>query len=230
MITISNLSRSYNSKEILNIPSLEIASGSLLGIIGNNGSGKTTLLRLLLGLIKPSNGKIAIQNILNNQDEKWREFVVGYLDEDNLINFLTVEEYFKLTLDLRGKSSNYKQEFQDCFRDFFANEIMEQKKYIGNYSKGNKQKIGVAAAIIAETRILILDEPFSHLDPTSQLILKTILRDLNKKHGITVIVTSHNLNFVEDLCDRIIVIRNGTVQADVTEISDITATNLLKYF
>jgi ABC-2 type transport system ATP-binding protein len=230
MIEINNISKSYNSVEILNIQRLEIGKTEIVGIIGNNGSGKTTLLRILLDLIKPNFGSVTIKNILNNDGEKWRTIAGGYLDEDNLIDFLTPEEYFELTIKLKEKSTDILKKYYTLFDNFFMDEILNQKKVIGKFSKGNKQKIGVSASIMAETELLILDEPFSHLDPTSQIALKNLLTELNKRNGLTILITSHNLTFVEGLCSRIIVISKGKIRADITDTVDISASSLMNYF
>lgn len=230
MIEINNVRKSYNSVEILNIQRLEISQTEIVGVIGNNGSGKTTLLRILLDLIKPNFGSVSIKNILNNDGEKWRTIVGGYLDEDNLIDFLTPEEYFDLTIKLMEKSSDILKKYYTILDNFFSGEILNQKKVIGKFSKGNKQKIGIAASIMAETELLILDEPFSHLDPTSQIALKNVLTELNKRNGLTILITSHNLTFVEGLCSRIIVISKGKIRADISDTINISANSLMNYF
>jgi ABC-2 type transport system ATP-binding protein len=230
MITIIDLKKTYKSVEILNIPHLNVSQFDILGIVGNNGSGKTTLLRILLDLIKPSSGSISINNIENNDNENWRSIIGGYLDEDNLINFLTPEEYFELIIKLRKKQTIILEKYYSIFQDFFCGEILKQKKLIGSFSKGNKQKIGICASIIAETPCLILDEPFSHLDPTSQINLKNILLKIHKENALTILITGHNLFFVEDFCNRVLVINKGKIEADIQDKLSINAAGLQNYF
>lgn len=169
MITATNLIKSYNRKVVLNISDLTVNDGDIFGLVGNNGAGKTTLLRLMLDLIKADKGSIAIGGHIVSKSEEWKDYTSSYLDEGFLIDFLTPEEYFYFIAEEYGFTKELIDAKLSEFSDFFNGEILGQRrKYIRDFSKGNKQKIGIASALITDPKVLILDEPFSSLDPTSQ--------------------------------------------------------------
>ena len=215
MITTSNLSKSYNSVQVLNIEALEIPKGQSFGLVGNNGAGKTTYFSLLLDLIQPSTGHIENNGVLVNESEDWKPFTSAFIDESFLIGYLTAEEYFYFIGDLRGQNKSDVDALLAQFEDFFHGEILNQKKYLRDLSKGNQKKAGIVAALIGNPEVIILDEPFANLDPTTQIRLKGIIKDLAEKQGVTVLVSSHDLLHVTDVCERIVVLEKGEVVKDL---------------
>jgi ABC-2 type transport system ATP-binding protein len=229
-IEIKNLTKIYNKQTVLNINELSINKGELVGLIGNNGAGKTTLLRLLTDLIKADSGTVISRGKKVNKTEDWKFYTSAYIDSGFLIEFLTPEEYFNFIAS-NYKISNYEvKRLLDKFADFMNGEIIGKRKYIRDFSTGNQQKIGIIGAIISNPEILFLDEPFNFLDPTSQIIMKRLLQEYNRKYGTTVLLSSHNLQYVMDICNRIIVLDSGKIRYDETKPSDTVKLEIEKYF
>ena len=215
MIRIYEIQKTYLKKTVLSISELSINSGEIVGIVGNNGAGKTTLFRLILDLICPDKGDIWLNNIQVSKSEGWKNFTGSYLDESFLIDFLTPEEFFSFIGSIYHYSSDEINIRLDSFCDFYNNEILDQgRKYIRDFSAGNKQKIGISTALLINPKILILDEPFNHLDPSSQILLKRILLEANEFLKTTILISSHNLNYVSEICNRIIVLNKGQIAKD----------------
>ncbi|MEM5565606.1 ABC transporter ATP-binding protein [Psychroserpens sp. AS72] len=215
MIITSNLSKKYANKTVLNIDNLEIPKGQSFGLVGNNGAGKTTYFSLLLDLIQPTTGHIKNNDVLVHESEDWKPFTSSFIDESFLIGYLTPEEYFYFIGDLRGQNKADVNALLSQFEDFFHGEILGQKKYLRDLSKGNQKKAGIVAALIGNPEVIILDEPFANLDPTTQIRLKGIIKDLAEKQGVTVLVSSHDLMHVTDVCERIVVLEKGEVVKDL---------------
>ena len=220
-ISISNIKKLYNEKIVLNIDELVINKGDVVGFIGNNGAGKTTLLRLMLDLIKADSGSVSSCGIDVSKDEKWKNYTSAYLDTSFLVDFLTPEEYFVFITDSYGKDlASCKKTIKE-FREFMNGEILNQKKYIRYFSSGNQQKIGIIGSVLPEPEMLILDEPFNYLDPTSQFFIRDYLSGLNKDKGTTMVISSHNLECIYDIATRLIVLEKGIIikQYDYVDIS-----------
>ena len=215
MITTTNLSKAYNNIKVLNIENLDIPKGQSFGLVGNNGAGKTTFFSLLLDLIQPTSGHIKNKNILVNESEDWKPFTSSFIDESFLIGYLTAEEYFYFIGELRGQNKSDVDGLLAQFEDFFHDEILGKKKYLRDLSKGNQKKAGIVAALIGNPEVIILDEPFANLDPTTQIRLKQILKNLAQKQGVTVLVSSHDLMHVTDVCERIVVLEKGEIVKDI---------------
>ena len=215
MIITSNLSKKYNTNKVLNIESLEIPKGQSFGLVGNNGAGKTTYFSLLLDLIQPTTGYINNNNVMVHESEDWKPFTSSFIDESFLIGYLTAEEYFYFIGELRGQNKQDVDALVAQFEDFFHGEILGQKKYLRDLSKGNQKKAGIVAALIGHPEVIILDEPFANLDPTTQIRLKGIIKDLAEQQGVTVLVSSHDLMHVTDVCERIVVLEKGEVVKDL---------------
>ena len=215
MITTSNLSKKYNDKVVLNIDSLEIPKGQSFGLVGNNGAGKTTYFSLLLDLIRPTTGDITNNEILVHNSEAWKPFTSAFIDESFLIGYLTPEEYFYFIGELREQNKADVDTFVNQFEDFFHGEILNQKKYLRDLSKGNQKKVGIVAALIGNPEVIVLDEPFANLDPTTQIRLKQIIKDLAETKGVTVLISSHDLMHVTDVCERIVVLEKGEIVKDL---------------
>jgi len=215
MIITTNLSKKYNSNQVLNIEHLEIPKGQSFGLVGNNGAGKTTYFSLLLDLIQPTTGYVKSNDIQVNLSEDWKPFTSAFIDESFLIGYLTAEEYFYFIGELRGQNKADVDALVGQFEDFFHGEILSQKKYLRDLSKGNQKKVGIIAALIGNPEVVILDEPFANLDPTTQIRLKKIIKDLGEQNGVTVLVSSHDLMHVTDVCERIVVLEKGEIIKDI---------------
>ena len=229
MITIQNLVKKYSNQKVLDINSLEIPSGQTFGLIGNNGAGKTTLFSCLLDLIKPSKGKVENYNIDVSKNEDWKSFTTAFLDETFLIGYLMPEEYFYFIGELRGLSKQEVDSFMSQFEDFFNGEILGGKKYLRDLSKGNQKKAGIVAALMGEPKVIILDEPFANLDPTTQIRLKKIIKDLSSYKDTTVLISSHDLQDVTEVCERIVLLEKGELIRDI-KTSKETLKELEEYF
>ncbi|CAI8298369.1 MAG: ABC transporter ATP-binding protein NatA [Polaribacter sp. SA4-10] len=229
MIQTTQLSKKYGQTTVLNIDALEIPKGQSFGLVGNNGAGKTTYFNLLLDLIRPTTGAIINHDIQVNQSEDWKSFTGSFIDESFLIGYLTPEEYFEFIGDFRGMNKADVTTFIAKFDTFFNGEIIGKKKYLRDLSKGNQKKAGIAAALMGAPQVVILDEPFANLDPTTQIRLKKILKELTDNKEITLLVSSHDLSHVTEVCDRIVVLDKGIVVKDI-ETSTATLKELESYF
>ena len=229
MITTSNLSKAYNDVTVLNIENLEIPKGQSFGLVGNNGAGKTTYFSLLLDLIQPTTGHIENNGVMVHVSEDWKPFTASFVDESFLIGYLTAEEYFYFIGELRGQKPSDVDALLAQFEDFFHGEILGQKKYLRDLSKGNQKKAGIVAALIGNPEVIILDEPFANLDPTTQIRLKGIVKNLAEQQGVTVLISSHDLMHVTDVCERIVVLEKGEVVKDL-ETSEATLKELEAHF
>ena len=229
MIKVDNLTKIYGAETVLNINSLNIQKGESFGLVGNNGAGKTTFFRLIIDLIRANSGSVLSKDIATAGSEHWKEYTGSYLDEGFLIDYLTAEEYFQFVGKINKRSQQEIDEFLISFEDFFNGEILGNKKYIRDLSKGNQKKIGIAAAIMSMPEILILDEPFSSLDPSTQFRLKKILKELQEKNQVTMLISSHDLNHVTEVCKRIVVLDKGKIVHDIATSRD-TLTELEAYF
>ena len=229
MITFNNLKKSYSRNVVLEINSLDIPKGQAFGLVGNNGAGKTTLFSLLLDLIKPTKGKVLNNNIDVKESEDWKSFTSAFLDESFLISYLLPEEYFYFIGDLRGVSKREVDSFLNQFEDLFNGEILGGKKYIRDLSKGNQKKVGIIAALIGSPKIIILDEPFANLDPTTQIRLKKIIKKLAQEKETTILVSSHDLQDVTEVSERIVLLEKGKIVKDIKTDSK-TLKELEEYF
>lgn len=215
MITVNDLTKKYNGISVLNIPELTIPKGQSFGLVGNNGAGKTTFFSLLLDLIQPSSGEIRTNDILVHKSEDWKPFTSSFIDESFLVGYLTPEEYFYFIGDLRGQNKADVDSLISQFEDFFHGEITGKKKYLRNLSKGNQKKVGIVASLIGNPEVIILDEPFANLDPTTQIRLKQIIKKLANDRDVTVLISSHDLMHVTEVCERIVVLDKGDIVKDL---------------
>ncbi|MDT0642152.1 ABC transporter ATP-binding protein [Zunongwangia sp. F363] len=229
MITATNLSKVYNGSKVLDIEHLDIPSGQNFGLVGNNGAGKTTFFSLLLDLIQPTSGNIFNNEITVSQSEDWKPFTSSFIDESFLIGYLTPEEYFYFVGELRGQNKADVDNFVAQFEEFFNGEIIGRKKYLRDLSKGNQKKVGITAALIGNPEVVILDEPFANLDPTTQIRLKKIVKELSEVSGTTVLISSHDLIHVTEVCERIVVLDKGIIVKDI-QTSEATLAELESYF
>jgi ABC-2 type transport system ATP-binding protein len=216
MILANNLSKTYNNGvKVLNITNLEIPKGQSFGLVGNNGAGKTTFFSLLLDLIQPSTGSITNNGVQVNTSEDWKPFTSAFIDESFLIGYLTAEEYFYFIGDLRNQNKADVDALLKKHEEFFNGEILNSKKYLRDLSKGNMKKVGIIATLIGKPEVVILDEPFANLDPTTVNRLKKIIKELADDPNVTVLVSSHDLVHTVEVCNRIVALHLGEVVKDI---------------
>ena len=229
MITATNLSKVYNGISVLNIPHLEIPRGQSFGLVGNNGAGKTTFFSLLLDLIQPTTGSVFNNEITVSQSEAWKPFTASFIDESFLIGYLTPEEYFNFIGELRGQNKADVATFLKDFEDFFNGEILGRRKYLRDLSKGNQKKVGIVAALLGNPDVVILDEPFANLDPTTQIRLKNLIKEISMNSDVTFLISSHDLIHVTEVCQRIVVLDKGEIVKDI-KTSEATLKELEQFF
>ena len=240
MIKIENLKKQFGETIACDIPSFQINDGDILGLVGNNGAGKTTLFRMLLDLLKPDDGAVeyvlatdpdAEPSAINPvESEAWKQHVGAYIDEGFLIDFLTPEEYFAFLGKVSGMNQQQVDERLKDFERFANGEIFGQKKLIRNLSAGNKMKVGIISALLRKPEIVILDEPFNFLDPTSQLVLKHLLTDYQQQTGATILISSHNLQHTIDISTRIALLEHGQIIRDLANQEGSASAELEEYF
>jgi ABC-2 type transport system ATP-binding protein len=229
MIEIHNLSKTYNGVSVLNLERISIPKGQAFGLVGNNGAGKTTLFSSLLDLIQPTTGYIKNGGFEVHKSEAWKTHTASFIDETFLIGYLTPEEYFYFIGDLRGENKADVDTLLAGFEDFFNDEIIGKRKYLRDLSKGNQKKVGIVATLIGNPEVIILDEPFANLDPTTQIRLKGIIKNLATNRDVTVLVSSHDLQHVTEVCERIVVLEKGEQVKDIMT-SPETLKELENYF
>lgn len=229
MIQINNLVKVYNGVTVLNISNLEIKKGESFGLVGNNGAGKTTLFSLLLDLIEPTRGYVKSNGIQVNESEAWKPFTAAFLDETFLIGYLTPEEYFYFIGELRGQNKADVDALLKKHEEFFNGEILNKRKYLRDLSKGNQKKVGIIATLIGNPEVIILDEPFANLDPTTQFRLKKIIKELADDKNVTILVSSHDLAHTTEVSDRIVAMHKGEIVKDI-QTSEQTLKELEEFF
>ena len=230
MITIDKLKKNFGEKVAVDIEHYEINQGDMLGLVGNNGAGKTTLFRLMLDLLKADDGKVIINDIDVSRSEDWKSITGAFIDDGFLIDYLTPEEYFYFIGKMYGLKKEEVDERLIPFERFMSGEVIGHKKLIRNYSAGNKQKIGIISTMLHYPQLLILDEPFNFLDPSSQSIIKHLLKKYNEEHQATVIISSHNLNHTVDVCPRIVLLEHGVIIRDIINEDNSAEKELEDYF
>lgn len=229
-INIQNLVKQYGKNTVLNIPELTIGSGELIGLVGNNGAGKTTLMRLILDLIEATEGTIEVGGMRVTEDASWKQTTGSFIDGRFLIDFYTPEEYFGFIARVYGLSKDELEGRLETYQPLMHGEILGTRKYLRQFSEGNRQKIGIIGAMLVNPKVLILDEPFNYLDPSSQMTVAKLIRQINFLLGTTVIISSHNLNFVSEISSRILLLEKGVVIKDIINEDGSAAQELEEYF
>ena len=229
-IRIKQIRKNFGEKTAVDIDEYHIHSGELLGLVGNNGAGKTTLFRLMLDLTEACLGQLFLGKELVGQSEAWKRFTGAYIDNSFLIDYLTPEEYFEFVGQMYGLSRATVNQRVEAMREFTKGEILGQQKLIRNLSSGNQQKVGIIAALLHQPEIVILDEPFNFLDPSSQIMLKHLLQEYNRQTGATLLVSSHNLDHTINLCPRIALMENGRIIRDLHQQNGHLKEELEHYF
>ena len=231
-LTVTNVKKTFGTTVALDINNFVIHSGDLLGLVGNNGAGKTTLFRIILDLLKPDSGEATMSGELDgnmvsfvtSKCEDWKDFTGAYIDNGFLIDYLTPEEYFYFIGKVCGIEREVVDERLQRFEHFMNGEVLKQNKLIRDRSAGNQQKVGIIGAMINNPKMLILDEPFNFLDPSSQIAIKYILEQYNKEMGATILISSHNLTHTIDICSRITLLEHGVILKDYPkEYANLTA-------
>ena len=240
MITIKDLKKVFGETVASDIPSLTINDGDILGLVGNNGAGKTTLFRMLLDLLKADEGEVTLscpataesEAVVVNPalSEQWKEWTGAYIDDGFLIDFLTPEEYFAFIGKITNMTTEDVNNRMKDFERLAGGEIFGQKKLIRNLSAGNKQKVGIMSALFNRPQLVILDEPFNFLDPSSQNILKHELVEYNRQTGATILISSHNLAHTIDISTRITLLEKGRIIKDMPNSNGSAQTELEDYF
>ena len=244
-ININNLKKTFGENVAVDIDHFEIHKGDMLGLVGNNGAGKTTLFRLLLDLLEADQGEIGMTHtslslptgesqsdapINPAKSEEWKQFTGAYIDEAFLIDFLTPEEYFQFIALANGMTQEETDERLSAYEHFMQGEILGQKKLIRDLSAGNKQKVGIISTMLSRPDLIILDEPFNFLDPSSQIILKRLLKEYHDTTGATILISSHNLQHTIDISTRIALLEKGHIVKDLLNEAGSAEAELEQYF
>jgi len=222
MIKVENLTKSYGAVQALRQVSFEVKPGEIVGLLGPNGAGKTTTIKILTGYLHPDGGTVTIDglDILTHTQEVQAQ--IGYLPENTpLYGDLSVQSYLKLMADLR----NIPPDRQNALisEAIHVTGLTEHRaRQIGHLSKGLRQRVGLAQAILHQPKFLILDEPTVGLDPTQIVEIRRLIRRLASRS--TILFSSHILSEVEAVCDRVIILINGEVKADA-QLDELAATN-----
>lgn len=230
MIEINNIEKNFGKKRAVHIEQFAIPDGEMLGVVGNNGAGKSTLFRLILDLLAPDTGRVTINGQDVKGNESWKQFTGAYLDDSFLIDYLTPEEFFHFVGKVYGMTKDTIDARLAEFERLMNGEILGQNKFIRDYSMGNKQKIGIIAAMLHEPDILILDEPFNFLDPSSQSAVKHLLKKYNEEKEATIIVSSHNLNHTVEISSKIALMEDGEIIREIDNKDNSATTELEHYF
>lgn len=234
-VQLENLSKRFADNVVLDINDFTIKEGEVLGLVGNNGAGKTTLFRIILDLLQPTTGSATIvadgaQCYNTAMCEDWKWFTGAYIDAGFLIDYLTPDEYFSFIAKVNDLDKEHVDAELKRYEDFMGGEIVGQNKLIRSLSAGNKQKVGIVAALLHRPGLLILDEPFNFLDPSSQIAMKHMLTDYNSQTGATILVSSHNLTHTLDICSRVALLEHGHIIKDYNRADSDMMTEIVQYF
>jgi ABC-2 type transport system ATP-binding protein len=229
-IHIENLQKRFGEKVAVDIESYDIPQGEMLGLVGNNGAGKTTLFRLMLDLLQANEGRVLLGDTDVTKGEEWKEHVGAFIDDSFLIDYLTPEEYFYFVGRMYRITKEQIDERLTQYERLMNGEVLGQKKLIRNLSAGNKQKVGIIAALLHQPEVVILDEPFNFLDPSSQSVMKHVLRDYHEATGATILVSSHNLNHTVDISQRIALLEFGRIIRNIDNSDGSAEKELEDYF
>lgn len=246
-ISVNKLIKTFGDKTAVSIPEFCFPSNEIIGLVGNNGAGKTTLFRLILNLIKADSGIVNFclteeksnidkescktsESVVSNLEESWKSYISAYLDENFLIEFLTPKEFFTFIAKVNNIEEQEVEERLNRLQTFLGDEVLGRKVYIRELSAGNKQKVGIVAALLSCPKFVILDEPFNFLDPSSQNHLKKLLIEYKTKHKASILISSHNLHHTTDISDRIVLMEKGEIIKNINNITETSIKELENYF
>ena len=209
-ITVNNLSKIYGAQKAVNNISFTITKGEIVGFLGPNGAGKSTTMKMITGYLKADAGSATVCGIAVNENSNETKKKIGYLPEANPLYFdMYVREYLNFVSNIH-EVTNKKEKIEEVIKTVGL--TAEANKKIGQLSKGYKQRVGLAAALIHNPDVLILDEPTSGLDPNQIVEIREVIKELGKDK--TVLFSSHIMQEVEAICDRVIIINKGNIVAD----------------
>ena len=212
VVKVSNLVKIFDKRKIINNISFDVSENSVVGILGKNGAGKTTLLGMLMGLILPSSGKIEILgkdlNKKKNEILKNINFQSPYVD---LPKKMTVEQNLYFYSRLYG-IKNFKDIINDLVDKLKMKDLIN--KSYGSLSAGQKTKVNLCKALINNPKLLLLDEPTASLDPETSIFIREFLLKFQKKNNSSILITSHNLDEIQSICSKIILLKFGAVVSD----------------
>lgn len=208
MVSIQHVNKSFASQRVLNDVTLEIPAGQVVGLLGPNGAGKSTLMKILMGLWKPDSGSVQVPPR------------IGYLPENNpLYEEMYVPEYLQFMAQMTGISASRDAEVSALIEKVGL--TPERHKHIRELSKGYRQRVGLAQALLGDPQLLILDEPTTGLDPNQLVEIRSLIRKMGKDR--TVILSTHIMQEVGAMCDRVVILDHGQIKADkpIEEINDL---------
>lgn len=211
-VQIAHINKSFGSQQVLGDVSLDIPDGQVLGLLGPNGAGKSTLMKILIGLWKADSGEVSVPSR------------IGYLPENNpLYEEMYVAEYLQFMYSLETASLKDKRPLALKVESLIDRVGLtpERHKHIRELSKGYRQRVGLAQALLGEPELLILDEPTTGLDPNQLVEIRSLIRELGKER--TVILSTHIMQEVHEMCDRVVILDHGQIKADkmVKEVEDL---------
>ena len=210
-ISVSNLTKIYGQQKAVNDISFAIGNNEIVGFLGPNGAGKSTTMKIVTGYIAADSGNAVVNGINVNAHPLEAKKQIGYLPEGNPLYYeMYVREYLELIAGIHDLKTDVKKRIEEVID--LTGLRPESNKKIGQLSKGYKQRVGLAAALIHDPKVLILDEPTTGLDPNQIIEIRQLIKDLGKNK--TVLFSSHILQEVESICDRIIIINKGNIVAD----------------
>ena len=209
-INVSSVSKFYKSQKVLDSVSFSAGKGQIIGFLGPNGAGKSTMMKILTGFIKPTNGEVFVDDINVLENPLDAQKIIGYLPEHNpLYEEMFVREYLQFQASIFKVDKN---QIEICIEQVGL--TAEAHKKIHQLSKGYQQRVGIAAAILHNPKVLILDEPTTGLDPNQLVGIRELIQQLGKDK--TVLFSTHIMQEVEAICDRVIIINKGQIVRDTT--------------
>ena len=213
-IIVENLTKKYGGQKAVNDISFKIETGEVVGFLGPNGAGKSTTMKMITCFMAPSNGNITVDDISVNENQSLIKKKIGYLPENNPLYFdMSIVDYLRFTAEIQGVlKSDIPSRIGEMIE--LCGLAREKHKNINELSKGFRQRVGLAQAMIHDPEVLILDEPTTGLDPNQIVEIRKLIKELGKQK--TVILSSHILSEVEATCDRILIINRGRIVADGT--------------
>jgi len=228
-VELNKIRKIYGEKIALDVPAWSLDDGEVLGLVGSNGAGKTTFLRILLDLLQPDEGSVRIDGRELALDTAWRGRTGSFLDRSFLIEYLTIPEYLEFVGATFGLTKREMSDRLGEFESFLPLSRVDQNRLLRDLSTGNAKKVGILAALFVHPEFVVLDEPFANLDPPSQIRLKDILVSMAAEPGRSMIISSHDLGHVTDVCGRITLLESGRIQRDIKR-SESTLADLKDYF